>query len=281
MLRYRDAVRRFSLLGVTLAALVIMVPGAALAQQTTGTTPTPPDAPAPTPVDTTPTTPAPPAIPVPVAPVSPVTAPTRTASWSALLLLTTTGRAQPSPGGTPLKLVQPVAPLGAGPVWLHVRDVKVVGPVRWVKVLLPVRPNGTVVWMRASAFVFRKINFRVDIDLSARTLSLFRKGTRVKRFTVAIGAPITPTPTGRMAIAEVIHTGDPNAFLGATVMPLTGFSNTLNEYAGGNGRLAIHGTNLPDLIGKAVSKGCIRMNNEDIRVLSRMIGSGTPVVIRQ
>ncbi len=161
--------------------------------------------------------------------------------------------------------------------------MKVVGAKRWVKVLLPVRPNGTVVWMRASAFVFRKINFRVDIDLSARTLSLFRKGTRVKRFTVAIGAPImpTPTPTGRMAIAEVIHTGDPNAFLGATVMPLTGFSNTLNEYAGGNGRLAIHGTNLPDLIGKPVSKGCIRMNNKDIRVLSRMIGSGTPVIIRQ
>ncbi len=105
-----------------------------------------------------------------------MTAPTRTASWSALLLLTTTGRAQPSPGGTPLKLVQPVAPLGAGPVWLHVRDVKVVGPVRWVKVLLPVRPNGTVVWMHASAFVFRKINFRVDIDLSARTPVCFVRG---------------------------------------------------------------------------------------------------------
>ncbi len=263
MPRYHDAVRRFSLLGVTLAALVIMAPGAALAQQNTGTTPTPPDAP------------------VPVAPPSPVTAATRTASWAALLLLTVTGRAQPSPGGTPVKLVQPVAPLGAGPVWLQVRDVKVVGAVRWVKVLLPVRPNGTVVWMRASAFVFRKINFRVDIDLSARTLSLFRRGTRVKRFTVAIGAPITPTPTGRMAIAEVIHTGDPNGFLGSTVMPLTGFSKTLNEYAGGNGRLAIHGTNLPDLIGQAASHGCIRMNNEDIRVLSRMIGSGTPVVIRQ
>ncbi len=77
------------------------------------------------------------------------------------------------------------------------------------------------------------------------------------------------------------HSRGFHAFLGPTVMPLTGSSNTLNEYADGNGRLAIHGTNLPDLIGKPVSHGCIRMNNEDIRVLSRMIGSGTPVVIRQ
>ena len=63
-------------------------------------------------------------------------------------------------------------------------------------------------------------------------------------------------------------------------MPLTGFSETLNEFAGGNGRVAIHGTSLPSLIGTQASHGCMRMHNGDIVRLARLAAPGTPVAIR-
>jgi lipoprotein-anchoring transpeptidase ErfK/SrfK len=44
--------------------------------------------------------------------------------------------------------------------------------------------------------------------------------------------------------------------------------------------VAIHGTSEPELIGQAVSHGCIRMRNADIRRLSGMVSGGTPVNIR-
>ena len=217
----------------------------------------------------------------PVAPKSPIAPPNPRRSWAGRLLVVATARMYPTPGGKPLRLVQPIAPLGAGPVWLQVRGVKVVAGVRWVKVLLPVRPNGRTGWIRASDMVFRPIDLRIDVDLSDRTLKLFRKGKRIRTFRVAVGTPENPTPTGRFAIAEVIPTGDPKAFLGPIVMPITGFSETLNEYAGGNGRVAIHGTSQPQLIGQRVSHGCIRMRNADIRRLNRLVRSGTPVIIRR
>ena len=231
-------------------------------------------APAPTPTPVSPVTPR------PVAPPSPVAAPTAKRSWAGRLLVVATARANPGPGGKPLRLLQPIAPLGAGPVWLQVRGVKVVAGVRWVKVLMPVRPNGSTGWVRASDFVFRPIDLRIDIDLGDRRLTLLRKGKRVRSWTVAIGTPENPTPTGRFAIAEVIPTGDPKAFLGPLVLPITGFSDTLNEFAGGNGRVAIHGTSEPELIGQRVSHGCIRMRNADVQALTRLVRGGTPVIIR-
>ncbi|MBM3665362.1 MAG: L,D-transpeptidase [Actinobacteria bacterium] len=191
-----------------------------------------------------------------------------------------TARAMPSPGGKPLRLLQPIAPLGAGPVWLQVRGVKVVAGVRWVKVLLPVRPNGSQAWVRASVMVFRPVDLRVVIDVGDRRLHLYRCMRRLRSFPVAVGEPGTPTPLGKFAVAEVIPTGNREAFLGPIVMPLTAFSNVLNECAGGNGRVAIHGTSKPELIGQAVRHGCIRMRDADIQRPTRLVRGGTPVEIR-
>jgi len=123
--------------------------------------------------------------------------------------------------------------------------------------------------------------YRVEIVLRSRRHTLYRAGRRVMRIPVAIGAPGTPTPTGRFAVAETVHTRTPGAFLGPIVLPLTGFSRTLNEFAGGDGRVAIHGTSLPELIGTRASHGCIRLRNSDIARLARHAVPGTPVAIRR
>lgn len=43
--------------------------------------------------------------------------------------------------------------------------------------------------------------------------------------------------------------------------------------------IAVHGTNNPDLLGQAVSHGCIRMTNEAVRRLYHEVEVGTPVII--
>lgn len=42
----------------------------------------------------------------------------------------------------------------------------------------------------------------------------------------------------------------------------------------------IHGTNAPQSIGTAASSGCIRMRNEDIQHLYKLVGLGTKVIVR-
>jgi len=68
-----------------------------------------------------------------------------------------------------------------------------------------------------------------------------------------VGTSSTPTPRGRFAIAERIEMNNPGNFLGPIVLPITGYSEVLNEFAGGDGRVAIHGTSAPQLIGTSVS----------------------------
>jgi lipoprotein-anchoring transpeptidase ErfK/SrfK len=41
----------------------------------------------------------------------------------------------------------------------------------------------------------------------------------------------------------------------------------------------IHGTNQPWTIGQAMSSGCIRMANEDVKDLYDQVGIGTRVVV--
>lgn len=270
-LGYRSGVRTTRTIAITSIALLAAAVTAA-GQGMYDPAPDPAPAPVPTPQPTKPTK--------PTAPWSPVAPPNAKVSWAGRLLVVATARANPGPGGKPLRLLQPIAPLGAGPVWLQVRGVKVVAGKRWVQVLMPVRPNGSTGWVRASDMIFRPITMRIDIDVSARTLRLVRGGKVVQRYRVAVGTDENPTPTGRFAVAEVIPTGDPKAFLGPMVLPLTAFSDTLNEFAGGNGRVAIHGTSKPELIGQAVSHGCIRMRNADVLRLTRLVRGGTPVNIR-
>jgi lipoprotein-anchoring transpeptidase ErfK/SrfK len=73
----------------------------------------------------------------------------------------------------------------------------------------------------------------------------------------------------------------PSGFLGPMVLPTTGFSEVLNEYAGGNGRFAMHGTSQPWLIGTRASHGCIRHTNADITSIAMLVSPGTPIIIRR
>jgi len=103
------------------------------------------------------------------------------------------------------------------------------------------------------------------VDVAKRNLTFFYRGQQVKSYPVAIGKVATPTPLG---VFEVISKGiNPGGILGTRLLKL-------NE-----GGLAIHGTVDPSSIGKAISKGCIRMYNHDIEEIFPAVPVGSKVGI--
>ena len=105
----------------------------------------------------------------------------------------------------------------------------------------------------------------ITVDLSARQLILNEDGRQVKTYPVGVGKMLTPTPTGTFYIAN--KQPSPGGPFGAMCMGLS------------KPHYGIHGTNNPASIGHIVSHGCIRMYNQDVIELSRIVEIGTPVKI--
>ncbi len=150
----------------------------------------------------------------------------------------------------------------------------------WIQVLLPTRPNGATGWVQRSKVRITATDVQLVVDLSRRLLTVNRANHAVMKARVAIGSVTNPTPTGATYITELLDTGKPNGAYGPFAFGLALHSNTLTEFEGGNGQVAIHGTNSPTLIGQRVSHGCVRLNNADVlRLVSLKLALGTPVFI--
>ncbi len=150
----------------------------------------------------------------------------------------------------------------------------------WYRVQLPIAPNGTTAWVRASTVSLYAVTSRIVVDLSARRLVAYRGGRVVLRAPVAIGALQTPTPTGRFFVNERFVLSDPNGPFGVAALGISAHSTVLHDWAQG-GPIALHGTNESATVGDAVSHGCIRLANGDMRRLLAVAPAGTPVLIRR
>jgi lipoprotein-anchoring transpeptidase ErfK/SrfK len=148
----------------------------------------------------------------------------------------------------------------------------------WYRVQLPIRPNGSVGWVRASAVSIAPIRTRIVVDISARRLTLFRDGRPVLTSRVAVGAVGTPTPEGSFYVNQRLIPSDPTGPYGPAAVGVSAFSNVLTGWAQG-GPIGIHGTNEPWSIGHTDSNGCIRLPNPVVRRLFRQVFAGTPVII--
>ena len=146
-------------------------------------------------------------------------------------------------------------------------------------VQIPKRPNGVTAWVPAQQVNVEKVSTRIVVDLSEKRVTLYKDGQRVLSSTAAIGAPATPTPSGRFYVNQRLIPTDKGGPFGPGAVGVSAFSNVLTGWAQG-GPIAIHGTNAPWSIGKAVSNGCIRIPNPMLRKLFDQAFSGTPVLIR-
>jgi lipoprotein-anchoring transpeptidase ErfK/SrfK len=152
---------------------------------------------------------------------------------------------------------------------------------RWVKVLLPRRPNGTTGWVRRDQVRLRPIAHQVEVDLSARTARLLHDRRTVRRWPVGIGRQATPTPTGSFYLTVKLRPPQISAVYGAWALGLSGYSDVLEQFGTGDGQLALHGTADPSDLGREVSSGCVRLDNGAIAILARTLPLGTPVTIRR
>jgi lipoprotein-anchoring transpeptidase ErfK/SrfK len=151
---------------------------------------------------------------------------------------------------------------------------------KWVRVYLPTRPNGSQGWVRRRAVRAYTNGYRLVIRLRSHKLNLWRGDRLLATYPVAVGTRSTPTPRGLFYVVELLKPHSPDGSYGPYSFGLSAHSNVLKRFAGGDGRVGLHGTNQPGLIGTDVSHGCIRVRNEAIRRLAKILPLGTPVYIR-
>lgn len=149
---------------------------------------------------------------------------------------------------------------------------------RWVKALLPVRPNGTTGYIRLRDLKVVATDYHLEVDRKSFSLTLFEGGRDVMSVPVGIGTGETPTPVGRFYLASLLQPPDPNTIYGPYAYGLSGYSETLLDWADG-GIIGLHGTNDPGSIGRASSHGCIRLKNQHIKKLVPLLPLGTPIEI--
>lgn len=166
-----------------------------------------------------------------------------------------------------------------GDTVLLVRRVTEVGGDFWYDVWLPLPPNGSHGWVSARGLALYQVYSELVIDRQRRTLQVVRDGAAVATFRVAVGTADLPTPAGFFFVMEKVRPSEPNGAYGVLAIGISAFQPKLSYWAGG-GQVAIHGTNMPGLIGRAVSHGCVRMTNHDILAVSRLVRIGSPVIIR-
>jgi len=123
--------------------------------------------------------------------------------------------------------------------------------------------------------------FSIEVDISDRTLTLLLAGKFFKRYSVGVGQYDT-TPIGEFEVTDkvenptwypsgggVFYPGDPRNILGTRWLAIS------------KPGYGIHGTTEPESIGKASSAGCIRMLNQDVEELYRLVPVGVRVKIVQ
>jgi lipoprotein-anchoring transpeptidase ErfK/SrfK len=145
----------------------------------------------------------------------------------------------------------------------------------WLRFRLPMRPNNTTGWALADDVFVTPVSQRIVIDLSARSLRLYRNGrVVVSTRRVGIGRPGTPTPLGHFYVTAKYRAR--GAAYGAFALETSAYSPGLSDWPGG-GIVGIHGTNRPDILPGAVSHGCVRVTNAIILRLKRLAPVGTAI----
>jgi len=131
----------------------------------------------------------------------------------------------------------------------------------------------------ASAQTQRPAARRVIVSIPDRKLAVLEGERLVRVFSVAVGARVSPSPTGDYQI--VTRIANPTYYHPGVVIPAGADSPIGTRWVGFNRKgYGIHGTNESRSIGKAASHGCIRLRNRDMEQLFKMLRVGDLVEIR-
>ncbi|NJM48371.1 MAG: L,D-transpeptidase family protein [Alkalinema sp. RU_4_3] len=130
----------------------------------------------------------------------------------------------------------------------------------------------------------RALDTELVVDLSDRSVVLYRHQKILARYPLAVGQPGWETPEGTFRITEMRVNPDWQHPITRVVVP-SGPGNPLGTRWIGFFHdeamiLGFHGTDQEDLIGSAVSHGCLRMRNKDIQALYQEVAVDTIVRVK-
>jgi LysM repeat protein len=115
--------------------------------------------------------------------------------------------------------------------------------------------------------------FDAVVELERFRLTLFLQGRYAGRFRIGIGKDRS-TPEGEFAVLQKLT--NPTYYGNQEVIDQNDPNNPLGEYALMLGdHILIHGTNDPQSIGRAESRGCIRLDNRDIKDVFEILSART------
>jgi lipoprotein-anchoring transpeptidase ErfK/SrfK len=148
------------------------------------------------------------------------------------------------------------------------------GKNAWYKITVPGRPNGRTGWVPAKQISIRSDPRQVVVFRGSRVVQLWKKDQLIYTSKVAVGASGMETPIG-LYYVTVRFRPVTQPFLGSFAFETSAYSK-LSEWPGG-GVVGLHGTTSPQLLGQAVSHGCIRISNATADFFRDRIPLGTPI----
>ncbi len=124
---------------------------------------------------------------------------------------------------------------------------------------------------------------RLVVKLSKRRVFVYRGKQTIASYPIAVGKPGWETPVGDYRVFNMEKNPIFKSFKSGHII-YPGADNPLGVrwigiWTDGKTQLGFHGTNEPELIGQAVSHGCIRMRNKDVVALFDQVEIGTPVKV--
>jgi L,D-transpeptidase catalytic domain len=196
----------------------------------------------------------------------------------AYLRRTVAARARPSARARVITHLQRTTPEGTSNLTLALAGQIDARGAYWVRVRLPILPNGSTGWVPRSALGAYHRNWtRLVIDRTLLSATLYRRGAAVFTTRVGVGKPYWPTPAGEFYVRERL-TGFSDLVYGPIAFGTNARSAVLTDWPGG-GFIGIHGTSEPEILPGRVSHGCVRMRNYAVLRLARLMPLGTPVTI--
>lgn len=148
---------------------------------------------------------------------------------------------------------------------------------------------GAAVWVAAPGAMMEAEVTRIEIRKSERRAVAFdAAGRMVTNYPVAIGSAATPSPEGVVEVVAIAM-NPTYSYLPETNFVVDGVTEALILPAGPNGPVGsvwidlsrptygLHGTDTPDGLFQAVSRGCVRFTNWDVEELAHMVKPGALV----
>lgn len=144
----------------------------------------------------------------------------------------------------------------------------------WVKVQLPIRPNGQEAWVSTEDYDITPIFHRAEVNLTTQRVTVWENGEVIAETDAVVGGANSPTPFGSFYVASAV-----DDYFGEPALVLSAFSEVLDTFDGGLPVIAIHrtfneGQESDPNVG---SNGCVRIPTEIIRFLAENVPLGTPV----